>query len=89
MGLISPYVYKTREGKKFWLHMKMRGKATLYYFSKDPIGAFFNIPKGYEVVKSPNRDLPMLKKKAGGGLFSGVLKKSKTNEKTEAPQETK
>jgi len=92
MGLFGAYVYKTKDGKKFWLHMKKRGKATLYYFSKDPVGALFNIPKGYEVVKPPNRDLPMLKKKAGG-LMSGLFKKSKPNEKEttvqQAPQETK
>lgn len=88
MGLLSPYVYKTKDGKKFWLHMKKRGKATLYYFSKDPVGALFNIPKGYKVMKPPNRDLPMLKKGAGG-LFSSIFKKSKPNEKKETAQETK
>jgi hypothetical protein len=75
MGLIEPYVYKTKDGKKFWLHMKKRGKATLYYFSKDPVGALFNIPRGYEVTKNPRQELPMLKKKVGG-LFSNLFKKS-------------
>jgi len=75
MGLIEPYVYKTKNGKKFWLHMKKRGKATLYYFSKDPVGALFNIPKGYEVTKNPRQELPMLKKKVGG-LLSNLFKKS-------------
>ena len=74
MGLIEPYTYKTRDGKKFWLHMKKRGKATLYYFSKDPVGALFNIPKGYEVTKNPRQQLPMLKKKTGS-LFSSILKR--------------
>jgi hypothetical protein len=87
MGLISAYNYKTKDGKKFWLHMKKRGKATLYFFSKDPVGALFNIPKGYEVVKSPNIDLPMLKKKAGG-MFD-IFKKVKPAEKAETPQKTK
>jgi len=75
MGLIEPYVYKTKEGRKFWLHMKKRGRATLYYFSKDPVGALFNIPRGYEVTKNPRQELPMLKKKTGGFL-SSLLKKS-------------
>jgi hypothetical protein len=75
MGLLEPYVYKTREGKKYWLHMKKKGKVTLYYFSKDPVGAIFNIPGGYEVTNNSKQDFPMLKKKAGG-LFSGVMKKA-------------
>jgi hypothetical protein len=79
MGLLGPYVYKTKGGKKFWLHMKKRGKATLFYFSKDPVGALFNIPKGYEIVDDPKMSLPMLKKGAGG-LFSGFLKKSPKKE---------
>jgi hypothetical protein len=86
MGLLSPYNYKTNDGKKFWLHMKKRGKATLYYFSKDPVGALFSIPKGYEVVKPPNRDLPMLKKKVGG--FLDIFKKAKPSEKVGTAQET-
>jgi hypothetical protein len=88
MGLLSAYVYKTRDGKKFWLHMKRKGKVTLYYFSKDPNGALFNIPKGYEVTKNPRVDLPMLKKNAGG-MFGGLLKKAKPNEKQAATQEAK
>jgi len=90
MGLFGAYVYKAKDGKKFWLHMKKRGKATLYYFSKDPNGALFNIPKGYEVAINPKQDLPMLKKKVGG-MFGGLIKKAKPNEKQTAPtpQETK
>jgi len=86
MGLFSPYVYKTRDGKKYWLHMKRRGKVTLFYFSKDPVGALFNIPKGYEVIKNPRVDFPMLKKKAGGGMLGGIFKKDKPDEKASAPQ---
>jgi hypothetical protein len=88
MGLLSPYVYKTRDGKKFWLHAKKRGKTILYYFSKEPVGAIFNIPRGYKVVKTPSHDLPMLKR-GSGGLFGGILKKAKTEENKEAKQETK
>lgn len=87
MGLLSAYVYKTRDGKKFWLHMKRKGKVTLYYFSKDPAGALFNIPKGFTVVENTKTEFPFLKKKAGG-MFGGILKKSKPNEKQETPQET-
>jgi len=89
MGLLEPYTYKTREGKKYWLHMKKKGKVTLYYFSKDRVGAIFNIPRGFEVTKSPKQDLPMLKKKVGG-LFGGMLKKTSPSKKEpEAPQENK
>jgi hypothetical protein len=88
MGLLSPYCYKTRAGKKFWLHMKRRGKTTLYYFSKNPVGAIFNIPRGYKVVKAPGKDLPMLKKGASG-LFGSIFKKSKPNENKENNQEIK
>ncbi|MEM5778337.1 MAG: hypothetical protein QXK49_01780 [Candidatus Aenigmatarchaeota archaeon] len=84
MGLLSPYVYKTKDGKKFWLHMKKRGKVTLYYFSKDPVGALFSIPKGYTVVENKRTGFPFLKKKSGGGLFS-IFKKGKK----EATQEEK
>ena len=83
MGLLQPYTYKTREGKKYWLHMKRKGKVTLYYFSKDPVGALFNIPGGFEVTKSSKQDLPMLKKKAGG-LFGGMLKKASSDKKEPA-----
>jgi hypothetical protein len=73
MGLLEPYSYKTKEGKKYWLHMKRKGKVTLYYFSKDRNGAMFNIPKGFEVAKNSRQDFPMLKKKAGG-MFGGFMK---------------
>jgi len=88
MGLLSPYNYKTKDGKRFWLHVKRRGKTLLYYFSKDPAGAVFNIPRGYKVVRAVNKDLPMLKK-GGGGLFGGAFKKSKPNENKESTQQTK
>ncbi|MFH1228929.1 MAG: hypothetical protein V1678_00705 [Candidatus Aenigmatarchaeota archaeon] len=86
MGLLSPYVYKTKEGKKYWLHMKKKGKTTLYYFSKDPVSALFNIPGGFEVTKNSKQDFPMLKKKAGG-FFGGGLKKSKPNKEEASGQE--
>jgi hypothetical protein len=88
MGLLEPYVYETNEKKKFWLHMRRKGKVTLYYFSKNRVGALYNIPKGYEVVKSTKMNVPMLKKKAGGGILGGFGKKSKPEEKPEAPTGT-
>jgi hypothetical protein len=75
MGLLEPYSYKTKEGKKYWLHVKKKGKVTLYYFSKERVGAMFNIPKGFEVSSNTRQDFPMLKKKTGG-LFGGFIKKS-------------
>jgi len=89
MGLLSPYVYKTKDGKKFWLHMKIRGKATLYYFSKDPVGALFNIPKGFIVVENTRTGFPFLKKSEGGGILSIFKKAEKPKEATDVQQEQK
>jgi len=75
MGLFSPYVYKNKHGQKFWLHMKERGKVKLYYFSKDPVGALNDLPRGYEVVENPVTGMPFLKKKEGGSLFGLFGKK--------------
>jgi hypothetical protein len=78
MGLFSPYVYKSKSGKKFWLHVKEKGKVKLYYFSKDPAGALNSLPSGFEVVENPKTGMPMLKKKVGG--FLGILSTSKPEE---------
>jgi hypothetical protein len=83
MGLFGPSVYKTKDGKKFWLHMKQMGKVTLYFFSKDPANAI-SMPRGYEVVENQKTSLPFLKKKEGG-LF-GKKKEVKTEKKAETPQ---
>jgi hypothetical protein len=76
MGLFGPYVYKNKRGQKFWLHVKERGKVKLYYFSKDPVGALNDLPRGYEVVENPVTGMPFLKKKEGGFLFGLFGKKS-------------
>ena len=89
MGLFAPFIYKAKTGQQFWLHIKERGKAKLYYFSKDPIGALNELPKGFEIVENTRSGMPFLKKKTNSGFMSGFLKpKAKTEEKTEA-QETK
>jgi|YelNatPaOPRAMG01_1025707.scaffolds.fasta_scaffold577826_2 hypothetical protein len=69
MGLFSPYVYKNKKGEKFWLHVKDTGKARLFYFSKNPEGALFSLPPGYEVVENKTTGLPFLRRKTGGFLF--------------------
>jgi hypothetical protein len=79
MGLFGPYIYKNKYEKKFWLHMKKKGKSTLYYFSKDPRGAINSLPKGYTVTENPMTGFPFVKKKAGG-LASGLFKKSTVKE---------
>jgi hypothetical protein len=84
MSLFGPFVYKTKSGQKFYLHMKEKGKVTLYYFSKDMVGALNSLPKGYEVTENPKVSLPFLKKKAGGGLFGGGKKKDEKNPKQES-----
>ena len=71
MGLFGTFIYKNKKGKKFWLHMKTRGKSTLYYFSKDPRGGLHSIPKGFEVMENPKTGLPLLKRKTGG-LLGGL-----------------
>ena len=84
MGLFGIYIYKNRKGKKFWLHMRKRGKVTLYFFSKDPRGAI-SLPRGYTVVENPKTGLPFLKKKAGGmlgGLFKKLPEKKIIKEET-------
>jgi hypothetical protein len=90
MGLFGPFVYKTKGGKKFWLHMKEKGKAKLYYFSKEPAGALNSVPGGFEVVKNPKTGFPFLKKKVGGGIFGAFKSKKSQPEKpaTEKPAET-
>lgn len=89
MGLIGPYMYVNKEGKKFWLHMKKKGKVTLYFFSKDPTGAILNVPKGFEVIENTRTGMPFLKKGTGGGLLSSIFKRKKPKEeiKEEAPKE--
>ncbi len=70
--------------------MKKKGKATLYFFSKDPRGAINALPKGFTVVENPKTGLPFLKRKAGGilgGLFKKVPeKKILEGESTETTQ---
>ncbi len=91
MGIFGPYIYENKKGKKFWLHMKKKGKATLYFFSKDPRGALHSLPKGFTVVENPKTGLPFLKRKAGGilgGLFKKIPeKKISEGETTETSQE--
>ena len=86
MGLFGPFIYKTKTGKKFWLHIKEKGKSKLFYFSKDPAGALNGLPGGYEVVENPKTMMPFLKKKAGGGFFGGSGKQ-KSEVKEEKPKE--
>jgi hypothetical protein len=82
MGLFGPYVYKTKSGQKFFLHMKEKGKTRLYYFSKESVGALNSLPRGYEVMENTASGLPFMKKKTIGGLFS-VSPTKPTAEKTE------
>ena len=74
MGLFGPFVYKSKKRKKnFWLHVTMRGKTKLYFFSENPKGALGAIPRGFEVFEDPESGLPFLRKKRGG-FFSGIGK---------------
>ncbi|MEM5836530.1 MAG: hypothetical protein QW451_01170 [Candidatus Aenigmatarchaeota archaeon] len=88
MGIFGPFVYKSKKnGQKFWLHMKVKGNAKIYYFSKDPTGALFDLPRGYEVVENPKTGMPFLRKKTSFGFFS--LFKPKKEEKAEAEEISK
>lgn len=71
MGLFGPFVHKSKNGTKWWLHMKQQGKRKLYFFSKNPIDALPALPPGYEVVENERTGLPMLRKKVGG-MFGGL-----------------
>jgi len=51
MSLFGPYEYINKKKQKFWLHMKERGKRTLYYFSKDPNGALNSYLKDLKPLK--------------------------------------
>ncbi|MEM7819637.1 MAG: hypothetical protein QXD48_02300 [Candidatus Aenigmatarchaeota archaeon] len=88
MGIFTPYVYKSKNGQKFWLHAKTNRKVTLYYFSKDPTNAINSLPKGFEVIENQKTGLPFLKKKEGGGIFS-FLKKSDKKEKQTSDKDVK
>ncbi len=90
MGLFGPYIYTNKKGKKFWLHMRKRGKSTIYFFSKDPRGAINSLPRGFTVIENPTTGLPFVKRKTGGilgGLFKKVPEKKISEEKnTETSQ---
>lgn len=81
MSLFGPFVYKNKKKEKFWLHMSQRGNRVIYYFSKNPEGALFSVPLGYEVVENPKTGMPFLRKKRGGffNIF-GFLKPKKKEE---------
>lgn len=83
MGLFGPFVFKSKKkNKNFWLHIKIRGKTRLYYFSGDPKEALSSLPRGYEVVEDTKSGLPFLKKKKGG-FFGGKSKVKKEEKKQE------
>ena len=65
MSLFGNYVFrsKKKKNKNFWLHMTVKGKSKIYFFSKDPKGAISSLPGGYSVYEDPNSGLPFLKKK--------------------------
>ena len=78
MGIFGPFVYKSKKtGQKYWLHVKTKCKAKIFYFSKDPADAVFDLPFGYEVVENPKTGLPFLRKKTSAGLFSIFKPKKK------------
>ena len=89
MGLLSPYIYVNKKGKKFWLHARQKGKVTLYFFSRDPRDALLNIPKGFEAFENPKTGMPMLRKKIGGGLLSGIFKRGKPKEELKEGEDKK
>jgi hypothetical protein len=62
MGLFSPYQYKAKDGQKWYLHSRDRGKVRFYFFSKDQLYALPGIPRGYELFLNERTGLPMLRK---------------------------
>lgn len=90
MGWFSPFIYKNKKGKKFWLHMKQRGKGVLYFFSKKPEGAINDLPKGFAVIENEKTGMPMLKRKEPGmleNILSGTGKKKEAKEGEEPKEE--
>ncbi len=78
MSLFGPFMYKSKSGQQFWLHMKERGKSKLYYFSKDPVGALNDLPKGFEIIENTRTGMPFLKKKVESGFLKPKEKKETT-----------
>jgi hypothetical protein len=76
MGLFSDFVYKSKKGQKFWLHVKERKGVSLYFFSKEPKNALSDVPPGFEVQENPITGMPYLKK---GAFFTGEKKKKQEN----------
>lgn len=95
MGLFGPFVYKNKNKERYYLHMRERGKGIIYFFTKDPVGAIFDLPPGYEVGENPKTGMPFLRKKQGGGFLSFLFPSPKeakgaqsgTQSQEEAPQE--
>jgi hypothetical protein len=63
--------------------VREQGKAKLYYFSKDPVGALNNLPRGFEVIENPRTGFPFLKKKVSVGIFDIFKSKKAQEEKIE------
>ncbi|MEM5835389.1 MAG: hypothetical protein QW040_00105 [Candidatus Aenigmatarchaeota archaeon] len=61
--------------------MKVKGNAKIYYFSKDPTGAIFDLPLGYEVVENPKTGMPFLRKKTSGFFSFFKIKKREVEKK--------
>ncbi len=72
MGLFGPYIYENKNKKKFWLHIRKKGKSTLYFFSKDPRGAINDLPHGYAVTENPMTGFPFVKKKIKKSEDKGI-----------------
>ncbi len=90
MGLFTPFIYTSKKtGKKFWLHMKKRGNATLYYFSKDPTNALKSLPPGFEVVENPTTGMPFLRKKKSKGFLAGIFGRAEKKPEEEKKEEEK
>src|SRR5437879_542131 len=84
MGIFSPYTYKNKQKRKYWIHSREHGTGKLYFFSSDPVGALYSLPKGFQVVENPVTGLPFLKKKTKKGLFAMIKSKG---EKKPSPEE--
>jgi hypothetical protein len=84
MGLFGPFVYKSKNGQKFWLHSREKGKQKLFYFSREREGALNYLPKGFKVIENTETGMPMLKKRKGG--FFDIIKTIKPEKKIEVEE---
>jgi hypothetical protein len=52
------FEYTNSKGIKYYLYQKSR----LFFFSKNPEGALYNLPTGFQIKENPKTGISILKK---------------------------